>query len=171
MLRRDLLALPLAAALPTLALAERPDDFIAPPPPQLIGPTLDGKKFTLEQERGKIVLVSFWATWCPTCRSEMPEMRANYEKWRSKGFNLITVSIDDGMKDIEQYDQLIQQTVPVKQQFPRLWRKQPGLIDNFGYIRGTPTHFLLDKNGLLIKQFVGRTSNKSWDEIAARVMA
>lgn len=169
MKRRPFLAL---SCLPALALAQRYDEFSAPPPPpQLMGKTIDGKAYSLEQERGKIVMVSFWATWCPTCRSEMPEMRINYEKWRSKGFELVTVSIDDNMKDIEQYDALIQQTVPVKQQFPRLWRKQPGLTDNFGAIRGTPTHFLLDKKGQLLNTFVGRMNTRSWDQISRIVMA
>lgn len=171
MKRRELLALPAAAILSQVALAERPEDFEAPPTPVLNGMTLDGKTFSLEQERGKIVMVSFWATWCPTCRSEMPEMRTYYEKWRAKGFNLVTVSIDDSMKDIEQYDQLIQATVPVKQQFPRLWRKQQGLKDNFGRIVGTPTHYLIDRSGQQIRRYVGRTNSRSWGEIERIVMA
>jgi thiol-disulfide isomerase/thioredoxin len=171
--RRQFLTVPaglsLAAAWPAV-IAQTLAEASATTPPVLKGLTLDGKQFSLEQELGKVVLINFWATWCPTCRTEMPEMRANYEGWRSKGFNLITVSIDDEMKDIEQYEKLIQQTVPVKQQFPRLWRKQPGLQDNFGRIRGTPTSFLVNKKGQLVKRYQGRLPGAVWDEIAELVL-
>lgn len=171
MLRRDFLTLPAIAALPFALSEAHAQSTLKADAPALNGMSLDKRAFSLEQERGKVVLVSFWATWCPTCRAEMPELRANYEGWRAKGFNLVTVSIDDEMKDIEQYDKLIQQTVPVKQQFPRLWRKQPGLVDNFGRVRGTPTHFLLDKQGQLVKKYSGRLPAKVWDEIAELVLA
>jgi cytochrome c biogenesis protein CcmG, thiol:disulfide interchange protein DsbE len=179
MKRRELIALPAALTLngiatnnafarATLNAQAAPEK---PVPPVLKGMSLDSKPFTLEQELGKVVMVTFWATWCPTCRAEMPELRANYEGWRSKGFNLVTVSIDDSMRDIEQYDKLIQQTVPVKQQFPRLWRGQPGLVDNFGRVRGTPTHFLLNKKGELVQRYQGRLKPQVWDDIAALVLA
>ena len=58
----------------------------------------DGKKVRLSDYRGKIVLVDFWASWCGPCRHEMPNVKAAYEKYASKGFEVISISTDRKLK-------------------------------------------------------------------------
>ena len=56
---------------------------------------LDGQKLRLGEQRGRVVLVNFWATWCGPCRQEMPHLNKLYEKYRSSGFVLLGVNVDD----------------------------------------------------------------------------
>ncbi|HEX7686845.1 MAG TPA: TlpA disulfide reductase family protein, partial [Burkholderiaceae bacterium] len=55
----------------------------------------DGRNVRLDELRGQVVLVNFWATWCGPCREEMPHLNALYEKYRKSGFVLLGVNIDD----------------------------------------------------------------------------
>ncbi|WP_263410479.1 TlpA disulfide reductase family protein [Terriglobus tenax] len=63
---------------------------------------LGGKKVTLSQLRGKIILLNFWATWCPPCRKEMPDLQAIYDHFKSQGLVILSVSDEDSMK-VAQY--------------------------------------------------------------------
>jgi peroxiredoxin len=57
--------------------------------------TLEGKNLRLGEQRGQVVLVNFWATWCGPCRQEMPHLNKLYEKYKSSGFVLLGVNVDD----------------------------------------------------------------------------
>ena len=57
--------------------------------------TLDGQKLRLGEQRGRVVLVNFWATWCGPCRQEMPHLNKLYEKYKASGFVLLGVNVDD----------------------------------------------------------------------------
>ena len=63
--------------------------------PELQVSLLDGRRLNLEQLRGKVVLVNFWATWCPYCRHEMPAMESFYRDYQGKGFEMLALSQDD----------------------------------------------------------------------------
>lgn len=62
--------------------------------PELITTTIDGRKFDLAQQKGKIVIINFWAKWCPTCRNEMTILEELRKKYQSRGLEIIGVSID-----------------------------------------------------------------------------
>ena len=55
----------------------------------------DGRNLRLQEQRGQVVLVNFWASWCGPCKQEMPHLGRLYEKYRSSGFTLLAVNIDD----------------------------------------------------------------------------
>jgi peroxiredoxin len=57
--------------------------------------SLEGKNLRLGEQRGQVVLVNFWATWCGPCRQEMPHLNKLYEKYKSSGFVLLGVNVDD----------------------------------------------------------------------------
>jgi peroxiredoxin len=60
-----------------------------------VATTLDGKKFDLSSLKGKVVLLNFWATWCPSCRDEMPELEAIWRRFRNQGLEVLAVSADN----------------------------------------------------------------------------
>jgi peroxiredoxin len=87
----------LAAALACCSL---PQAVLATPAPNAVAPDFtlrgaDGRNVRLDELRGQVVLVNFWATWCGPCREEMPHLNQLYDKYRKSGFVLLGVNIDD----------------------------------------------------------------------------
>lgn len=66
--------------------------------PDFTLPDLEGNQISLSTYKGRVVLLNFWATWCPPCRLEMPTMEKAYRKYRDKGFEVVAVSVDAGPK-------------------------------------------------------------------------
>ncbi len=63
--------------------------------PDFTLPSLDGPNLRLREQRGQVVMINFWATWCGPCRSEMPHLSKLYDKYRASGFTLLAVNIDE----------------------------------------------------------------------------
>jgi thiol-disulfide isomerase/thioredoxin len=120
---------------------------------------LDGKPVSLDQLKGKVVMVNFWATWCPTCRAEMPQWQKFYDAYKGKGFELIAVSIDEDEKALR--------TVTKERgfTFPVAWRYDDKTDDNFGDIIGTPTLYVVDKTGKVAWMKRGRVTYAQLQEI------
>src|SRR3990170_8387499 len=76
---------------------------------------LDGKKVRLSDLRGKkVVLINFWATWCPPCRLEMPTMQQIYSEYKAKGFEILAVNIEpDAQQEIRDFIKELRLTFPV----------------------------------------------------------
>jgi len=109
---------------------------------------IGGGEVSLSDYRGKVVLLNFWATWCPPCREEMPLFKDVYKKYRDNGFEIIAVSTDastDVVKDfISEYS--------IK--FVVLHDREGKLSSLYG-IQGLPTSFLIDREGIVVKVRLG----------------
>ena len=64
---------------------------------------VDGRKVDLAQLRGKVVLIDFWATWCPGCLQEMPDVLATYKKYHSQGFEVVGISLDQSKASLTEF--------------------------------------------------------------------
>lgn len=89
----------LAAAAALFVGAAAPADAAIPPAgaaaPDFTLPRLSGPNLRLKEQRGNVVMVNFWATWCGPCRVEMPHLARLYEKYRGSGFVVLAVNIDE----------------------------------------------------------------------------
>lgn len=114
-------------------------------PFEISGHTVDGKPFDWAKYRGKVVLVDVWATWCGPCRKELPNIRANYDKYHDQGFDVVGVSIDEDRDALVEF--LSQEKPPwVTLRDESTDPAKPSLADHYG-IFGIPSTFLVDKQG------------------------
>ncbi len=114
-------------------------------PLQLKGTTLQDKPFDLADLKDKVVLIDFWATWCPHCVDEIPLMKKCYEAYRSKGFEIVGISADEERQTLEDFlkiDKLPWTTLH------HSGGKHPSL-DEFA-INAFPSNFLIGKDGKVI---------------------
>src|SRR6516225_11436179 len=74
---------------------------------------VNGKPFALSDYKGKVVLLDFWATWCPPCRKEIPGFIELYNNYRSRGFVVIGVSMDDSTSDIKKFAKRYKMNYPI----------------------------------------------------------
>jgi peroxiredoxin len=146
-----------AVAAPVFAQAQTP---------LVEGKTLEGRPFQLANLQGKVVLVMFWSTDCAVCRDKMPELRQNYEGWQGKPFEMVLISTDRKMKDLEDYEKIISRTVPLKQRFVQLWAGETGYKDSLARPAQLPAAFLIDKTGKIVERYQGRIPPEAWDRIA-----
>ncbi len=149
--------------------ARAADKEILPAQPALEGSMLNGKPYKLDTHKGEVILVAFWATWCPTCQAEMPAFRKFYEANKKSGFELVAVSIDDTMSEIDDYARQAKWLSKDRQEFPSLWRNAPGYLDNFGKVFATPTVFLIGRDGKIVETYKGGIKPAQWAHIKALI--
>ena len=94
---RPVSALRIAASVVFAVVAGTASSAIAPQAqaPDFTLHAMSGPDMRLQQQRGRVVMVNFWATWCGPCRQEMPQLNRLYEKYKSSGFVLLGVNVDD----------------------------------------------------------------------------
>ncbi len=85
----------LAALLLTAAATAGANIAVKSSAPDFTLPATSGSNLRLAEQRGRVVMVNFWATWCAPCRVEMPHLNRLYDKYRASGFELLGVNIDD----------------------------------------------------------------------------
>jgi peroxiredoxin len=71
-----------------------------------------GKPLSLDDYKGKVVLIDFWATWCPPCRAELPNLIKTYSKYHSEGFDIIGVSLDDSLQKLQAFTKMMNMPWP-----------------------------------------------------------
>ncbi len=146
---------PLALTLAAAALAlgaylsfERP---AAPVPAPDVGFTrLDGTRSDLQQLRGNVVLVNFWATSCAVCLREMPDLIATHERFRARGFETLAVAMSyDPPASVAHFAQT--RRLP----FTVAIDNTGEIARRFGGVVGTPTTLLINKRGEVVRRYVG----------------
>lgn len=102
--------------------------------------TVTGDKVSLSDYRGHVVMVNFWATWCPPCRAEMPVIESAFEQYRSQGFMVLAVNNAERADQVSAFANQFQLTFPV------LLDYTADIPHQFG-IKGYPTSLFLDVTG------------------------
>jgi len=121
---------------------------------------LSGKTWTFSELRGKVVLVNFWATWCPPCRKEMPDLETLYGRFGSKGLVVLGISDEEAAK----VEPFIRER---KVSFPVLL--DPGRKANEMFVvEGIPKSFVYDREGKLVAQSIDMRTQKQFLEMLGK---
>jgi len=117
-------------------------------PPEFRGQTPDGKIVSLAGLRGKVVLVNFWASWCPDCRPEMPLFEQLHRQFAAQGLSVIGINAREGTRPIRGYAKELGLT------FPLVLDPKGEINAAYGVI-GLPTTFLIGRDGRAVALAVG----------------
>jgi peroxiredoxin len=121
---------------------------------------LTGKRWTLKELRGSVVLVNFWATWCPPCRKEMPDMEALYQLFAPKGLVILAISDEDAGKV---------QPFIAERHFSYPILLDPGRkVNELFRIEGIPKSFVYDREGKLSAQAIDMRTQRQFLEMLAQ---
>ncbi len=144
-----------AGALLTFAAAcfaaQRPASLLHRPAPEFVRTDLQNQPIDLHAYRGRVVLLTFWATWCAPCQVEMPRFVAWQQEYGPQGLQIIAISMDDD-------------TQPVKNLLRRRHVNYPvimgdvKLADSYGGVLGLPITYLIDRNGIVVARFKGESN-------------
>lgn len=122
---------------------------VGSPAPDFSFPLLDGGQVSLSENKGKVVLVNIWATWCNPCREEMPSMERLYQNMKGQPFEILAVSIDTrGATDVGPFAKQLRLTFPILLDTDK---KIAGLY----HTTGQPESFIVDKNGVVVDRIIG----------------
>lgn len=132
----------------------------SPAPEISVVSVANGSKLKLSDLRGKVVLLNFWATWCPPCREEIPSMMKLNSLMAGKPFQMVAVSIDEGGREV--IDSFFKETglsLPTYQDASGASSKSYG-------VTGVPETFIIDKQGVLVKKVIGGAAWNSPEVVA-----
>ncbi|PYT20481.1 MAG: hypothetical protein DMG58_33935 [Acidobacteria bacterium] len=115
---------------------------------------LTGTKWSLKNLRGKVVLVNFWATWCPPCRKEMPDMEALYQRFGPRGLMILAVSDEDAGK--------VQPFIATRKYSYSILLDPGRKVTELFAVGGIPKSFLYDRDGKLVAEAIDRRTEQQF---------
>ena len=116
---------------------------------KVLNPTLSGyNNFSLKNFRGHVVVVNFWATWCPPCRAEIPMIKKFYESEKSNGVMVVGINVNNNLGGVRSFIKSIGITYPVVYATSRV-------INNYGVINEVPQTFFISKSGRIMLHWEG----------------
>lgn len=124
----------------------------------------DGETIELAKLKGKVVVVNFWATWCGPCRAEIPGFLEVYKKYKSKGLEIVGVSLDEyGWEVVKPFTAKFKITYPVV-------IGDGKLAQDYGGIRAIPTTSIVDKEGNVVTRHVGILTKAQFEKIIRELL-
>lgn len=121
---------------------------------------LSGKRWTLKDMKGSVVLLNFWATWCPPCRQEMPDLDALYRQFKERGLVILAISDEDAAKVRPFIDQ-------ERVSYPILL-DPGGAVGKRFEIAGIPKTFVYDRDGKIVAQSIDMRTRRQFLEMLAK---
>ena len=125
--------------------------------PDFTLPTIDGKQLKLSDYRGKVVILDFWATWCPPCRKGIPDLIELKKKYGSKGLEVIGISLDTDTKA-----QVAGFAKTNGMNYPVVYGNQ-AVTQLYGGIEAIPTTFVIDKKGKIVANYQGLMPSSTYE--------
>jgi thiol-disulfide isomerase/thioredoxin len=113
-----------------------------------------------------VVILDFWATWCGPCREEIPDFVRLQDKYRAQGLEIVGLSLDDdGEKAVRPFAE------KHGVNYTMLLAAGTNTADRFGGVIGIPTTFVLDRQGRIVKKFIGMMGPKTFEEAIQPLLA
>ena len=136
------------------------------PMPNVILEDLDGKKVSLSEFKGKVILVNFWATWCPPCRAEIPSFIELYDAHKDEGFVIVGFAVDrEGKAKVAPF------AAEQKINYPVLPDPEGVAVDAFRPGAGIPTTFLVGRDGQIRDKLVGLRPHEYFEARIKKLLA
>lgn len=123
---------------------------------------LNGREISLAGYKGDVLLVNFWATWCPPCKEELPDFNLLQRKYESRGFRIVGISVDEGT--VEEVIEFCREEGVIYEILYAGDRAEQ-LSDAMGGVRGIPTTFVVDRAGKVVKKVVGVIPLNEWSKV------
>ncbi len=137
-----------------------------PQAPNVTFTTIEGKKISMSDLKGKVVLVNFWSTGCGSCVKEMPELVNTYNAYKAKGFEVIAVAMPyDPPAQVLNY--ATQKALP----FPVMHDGFSKITDEFGGVNLTPTAYIFDKQGKRLQYTIGALDFASLNQLLSKELS
>jgi thioredoxin-like negative regulator of GroEL len=133
---------------------ENPDRARQSYAPDLTFRALDGEEWSLERLHGRVVVMDFWATWCPPCRASVGELKDLVKKYPADRLVLISISADDDDKEWREY------VASHKMNWVHYRDRDKSVLKAFG-VQAFPTYMIIDGNGVIRKQLSGANPQMS----------
>src|SRR6185369_1786246 len=127
------------------------------PAPDVQFTKLDGSPFRLQELRGRVVLLNFWATWCVPCRSEIPSLSAMQKDLDSRGLSIIGVSYDDTADLIQQFQKDIPQSYQIVLGGRDVGSQLPA--------SPLPTTYIIDRQGRIREKMIGERTREAFEAV------
>lgn len=127
---------------------------------------ITGKEIELEEYQGKVVILDFWATWCVPCREELPELKTIYQKYHSKGLEIIGISLDTDLEKLKNY--INAEEIDWRQIYAKEG-KADELVKKYSAF-GLPTYYIIDQAGRIRYNNHSRSSGVEIKEVIAALM-
>lgn len=132
--------------------------------PEFTRRDLKGQTVDLVRQRGKVVLLNFWATWCAPCESEMPAFSEWQRQYGSRGFQVIGISMDDSEAPVRKFAARLRPDYPIAMGDAKLGERYGGVL-------GLPLTYLIDRHGVVRAQFQGATDLKAMEGRVKELLA
>jgi thiol-disulfide isomerase/thioredoxin len=116
---------------------------------------MDGTSYAMEDRKGKVVIINFWATWCGPCRFEIPELVELQEEYGPEGFEVLGISMDDGgFEVVRPFAEEMNVNYPIVVD-------HGSVASQFGGVYGLPTTFIVDRHGVIQERIIGIVTRRS----------
>ncbi|PJF43758.1 MAG: hypothetical protein CUN55_07465 [Phototrophicales bacterium] len=148
---------PLPQTIPPRTLPPTPTSIFNQPVPTVTLTNLTGETFTLDDYRGKIIVLNFWATWCTPCIEEMPTLQAFYDNHTDEDFTILLVTDPEDGQDRETIEQFLKDldiTLPVA-------FSEYGQLHNLFGVQMIPSTYFIDVNGIVRNRWIGPIDTES----------